>query len=330
MATAFDYDTGRHKCCGTTSGLFDASGMEFICMKLVLPSLAAITLMIAGLTVAIMPTPVLAAQSYDNCTGFIDSLPATVSTQGTWCLRHDLATSITSGQAIEIGNNNITIDCNHFKLGGLAAGSGTAANGIHADGMSNTTIRNCNIRGFFSGILLIGYYGDRPASIGDVVEDNRLDGNTSRGVVVSGDNAVIRRNIITNTGGSSSLSGGGAYGIYTVYGVDVRDNLISGVRPAGGDCNTIADAYGIYATAEIGGMISGNRIRNLQPRCGSIAYGIYSGADARLSISDNVLVTTAAWSLGLNCSSNTSRAHDNVINGFQTAITGCRDDGNSL
>jgi hypothetical protein len=25
-----------------------------------------------------------AAQSYDNCTGFIDALPAVITTQGTW------------------------------------------------------------------------------------------------------------------------------------------------------------------------------------------------------------------------------------------------------
>src|SRR5690348_2627551 len=44
-----------------------------------------------------LPLPARAAQSYDNCTGFIDSVPATVSTQGTWCLRHDANTAITSG-----------------------------------------------------------------------------------------------------------------------------------------------------------------------------------------------------------------------------------------
>ena len=31
-----------------------------------------------------------AAESYDNCTGFIDSLPATISTHGVWCLRKNL------------------------------------------------------------------------------------------------------------------------------------------------------------------------------------------------------------------------------------------------
>ena len=64
-----------------------------------------------------------AAESYDSCTGFIESLPATISTQGVWCLRRNLATAMTSGNAITITVNNVTIDCNDFKIGGLAAGT---------------------------------------------------------------------------------------------------------------------------------------------------------------------------------------------------------------
>jgi hypothetical protein len=66
--------------------------------------------------------PAQAAESYDNCSGYIDSVPAVIATQGTWCLRKDLSTAQTSGNAIEIAANNVVIDCNDFKLGGLAAG----------------------------------------------------------------------------------------------------------------------------------------------------------------------------------------------------------------
>jgi hypothetical protein len=276
---------------------------------------------------ALAPAPAFAAQSYDNCTGFIDSVPATIQKQGTWCLRHDLATSLSSGQAIEIGNNNITIDCNHFKLGDLGAGVGTDAVGIHADRMLNTTIRNCNIRGFFSGISLVGDSGY--TSAGSVVEDNRLDGNTSRGVVVTGDNAVIRRNIILNTGGSTS-AGLGAYGILAVYDVDILDNTVNIVMPIQTDCDR--DAYGIYASNSVGGSIDGNRVRQVIPACGGVAYGIFSTFDSKMSITNNVVVRDAAslFSLGLSCSSGTSRARHNVVIGFDTAITGCLDDGNSL
>ena len=73
------------------------------------------------------PRAAHAAQSYDNCTGFITSVPAVISTQGTWCLKQDLATAIASGNAISVNANNVTLDCNDFKLGGLAAGAGTVA-----------------------------------------------------------------------------------------------------------------------------------------------------------------------------------------------------------
>src|SRR4249920_3466180 len=80
-----------------------------------------------------------AAQSYDNCTGFITSLPAVITTQGTWCLKQDLATTVTSGSAITINTNNVTIDCNDFKLGGLGAGLATLANGIYSLNRVNAT-----------------------------------------------------------------------------------------------------------------------------------------------------------------------------------------------
>jgi len=100
----------------------------------------------------LIPHPADAAQSYDNCTGFITSLPATISTQGTWCLNKDVSTAVTSGAAITIAANNVTLDCNDFKLGGLAAGLTTQAVGVYALDRFNISVRHCNIRGFYFGI----------------------------------------------------------------------------------------------------------------------------------------------------------------------------------
>ena len=97
------------------------------------------------------PPPLRAAESYDNCTGFIDSVPATIATQGVWRLRAHLGTAITTGAAINIAANNVTIDCNDFKLGGLAATDASAAMGISASGRQNATVRRCQLRGFFQG-----------------------------------------------------------------------------------------------------------------------------------------------------------------------------------
>ena len=114
--------------------------------------LLAAALLLAGL---LPVSPARSAESYDACTGFIDSVPATITTQGVWCLRKDLSTNIASGSAIAISVNNVTVDCNGFKLGGLAAGNGSVANGIYAVNRQNATVRNCNIRGFFTGIDVV-------------------------------------------------------------------------------------------------------------------------------------------------------------------------------
>src|SRR4029079_11936992 len=58
------------------------------------------------------------AETYHTCGTVIASLPTVISTQGVYCLTHDLATNITAGKAIDIQTNNVTIDCNGYKIGG--------------------------------------------------------------------------------------------------------------------------------------------------------------------------------------------------------------------
>jgi parallel beta-helix repeat protein len=267
--------------------------------------------------------PVQAARSYDNCTGFIDTLPATITTQGTWCLRKDLATAINSGTAITIANNNVVLDCNDFKIGGLAAGLGTATIGV---GMGdspklNATVRNCAIRGFNLGIVLGGG--------GNIVEDNRLEANTYTGIYVWGDGSVIQRNIVRDTGGSTYQTGY-AYGIYALYSVHVLDNTVSGVTPTQDLGN--ARGYGIHVSDNADGTISGNRVAGLISfgfgEGGG--FGIYTTNSGYISIVGNH-VASASGKIGIRCSGwNGEIARDNVVMGFADGINGCRDDSNSL
>jgi parallel beta-helix repeat protein len=268
-----------------------------------------------------LPRLAHAAQSYDNCTGFITSIPTTITTQGTWCLKQDLATAITSGMAINISADNVTIDCNDFKIGGLAAGAGTQAEGIYAAAVQNVTVRNCNIRGFATGIYL-GHYG------GFVVEDNRLDSNTEYGMYVYGDGSVVRRNRVFDTGGSSVVSSASPYGIATVYSVDVLDNTVSGVAATVGNNGY---AHGISAQINDGGSISGNRVRAVLADGTGQASGIaFSGGSSRNTIRGNDVIGSSAPGInyGVQCGNANQHAKDNVINGFATGILTCTDDGN--
>ena len=282
---------------------------------------AFLTLALTAL-LAISPR-VHAAEGYDNCTGFITSIPTVITTQGTWCLKQDLSTSMSSGNAITINTNNVTIDCNDFKIGGLSAGVGTQANGIVAGNRLNETVRHCNVRGFFIGVLLFG----GSSSGGHVVEDNRFDNNTWIGLRVDGDGSVVRGNRVFDTG-ASTVPGLTSLGISTTLSVDVFNNIVSGVFARSG---SNADATGIATNSNTSGSISNNSIRAVLKDGTGVARGIFNTIAGRITLRDNdVLGNASAGSIGFSCDNSTSHALNNEINGFATGLSGCIDDGGNV
>jgi hypothetical protein len=294
-------------------------------MSMSRPEIAVLMLFASALSLGIS-RPAHAAESYDNCTGVISSIPAVITTPGTWCLKHDLATSLASGSAIEIQTDNVTIDCNDFKLGGLGAGASTQTIGIYSLDRVHETVRHCTIRGFYRGIRLTGVAGGR-----HLVEDNRFDANTYIGLSVTGIGSVVRRNEVINTGGSTTDTE--EIGIYTGLFVDVLDNTITGAVATDG-------AVGIFSAGSNNGSsfsnsISGNRIRGLHasaPTWGS-EYGIQVINDPRSAVHDNSVVGgTSTYRYGVSCdgfSANNS-VRKNVLNGLVSAIDGCNDDGGNI
>ena len=254
--------------------------------------------------------PALAADSFDACVGFIDSLPATISTQGVWCLRQDLATALSSGAAITIATNNVTLDCNGFKLGGLAAGSGSLAVGVYADGRVNATVRHCAIRGFHSGVRLSGAGG------GHLVEDNRIDQSLSVGIRVDGDGNRIQRNRVFDSG----LTGASVIGIQAQ--ADILDNTIEGLV---GD-----DVLAIHAGGH-GSEVRGNRIRGLAPT--DAANGVITYGD-QVSIVDNRITNAAGMPAGsvavIAGGEGDSFCRDNLIAGYQLGLYMCEDNGGNV
>jgi hypothetical protein len=268
-----------------------------------------------------MPHAARAAQSYDNCNNFIDSLPATISTQGVWCLRHDLATNIASGNAITIATNNVTIDCNDFKIGGLAAGTTSTASGIYAYNRQNAAIRHCNIRGFYNGINLAGNDG-----AGHLIEDNRLDNNLYIGISVTGEHNRVRRNAIFDTGGYANsaypTAGSTAYGISAS--ASITNNTIDGVFTT----VTTNTVWGIQAMSD-GAQVIGNMVDGLLLNGGGVARGI-SATTSSATISGNIVTARFASTNGYGIAGWTttkSFCSDNSISQFTTAMSNCADDG---
>jgi nitrous oxidase accessory protein NosD len=255
---------------------------------------------------ALLPRAATAAESYDSCAGFIDSIPATLSTQGVWCLRRDLSSSLASGFLITVATNNVTIDCNGYKIGGLAAGPDTDAQAIVAQGRANTVVRNCNIRGFLVGISL--------TSDGAVVEDNLLEGITFNGIFVDADDGVVRRNRISDTGrpsGSPSITAA----IATTGSTDVIDNAVGGVVSS-------QDAFGILVYGR--SIVRANRVRGILGLGGS--YGIHLDNNFPAVVEDNTLLGTSGTAI--RCAGDANTAVDNVSVGWSLTVSACDNTGN--
>jgi len=293
------------------------------------------SLVIAGLTLAVLAgaaSRASAASSYDSCVGFIDVVPTVISTPGRWCLRQNLITAAANVFAIVIATNNVTIDCNGFRLSNLPAGIGTGSRGIvsfQADAL--VTVRNCTIEGFAYGI----YIATNPPGTGYVIENNRFSQNRWYGVRLAGVGSVVRGNIVTNTGRLPNADS--ATGIHAAGRVDVIDNIVDGVF--GDDHAANFFPIGIYAGDDAfipvlaaGVQVSGNRVRNLIQIGGGRAAGI-SVNGTNNSVRDNLIVQpaqTLGW--GVICADGDGRVRDNVIKSYETAIALgiCIDDGGNI
>ena len=196
-----------------------------------------------------------------DCTP-VTSLPAVISAQGIYCLTGNLATSQTSGYAIQINANNVTLDLNGWKVGGQAAGSGTGAVGIFSTA-NNVTIKNGIVRGFFNGVFLTGR--------GAVVQDMLIDQNLYFGIRVQGEGSVVEHNQVVDTGGSTSFTTLNAVGISADGpGSTVSNNMVSGLTATGA-----GNEYGIGANGADSTVRDNVVSDTAKPTGGGNSYGIY-------------------------------------------------------
>jgi len=221
-----------------------------------------------------------------DCTN-ITAIPATISTQGVYCLKQHVNAALASGAAITINVNNVTLDCNEFKIGNLPAGAGTDANGVQASGRNNVTVRNCGIRGFRNGVMLTnGLYR---------VEGNSFDQQTQAGITVSGDGSTVRGNNVVDTGGSTIPGIEDFVGINGSGDMDIIDNTVDAVVATGG---SDGDVFGILTTGNDAGTIKGNRIRNLAKDGSGHRAGIWNSGGNHVTIEENTVVLSSPLIVG--------------------------------
>lgn len=284
------------------------------------------TLTGAGALLLLSLSPTQAhAESFATCSGYITTVPAVITAQGTWCLSKDLASTMQNGNLIQVNVNNVNIDCNGYKIGGLAAGKGTQTVGISATNRLNVSVRNCAIRGFRTAIDMTGVN-----SSGNVIENNRLDNNTQIGANIEGSGSRVRGNTINDTGGTTISNFSRA--LQVGADVDVLDNLIDGVLPGNGPGElTDQSAIGVFLYST-GAVLRDNRIRNVDAGEGGKAYGILVTGDGLNRAANNDLFGMGvANSWGSFCTYAKSLSlSDNYLGNWNVATIGCANDGNNV
>jgi hypothetical protein len=177
--------------------------------------------------------------------------PITISQPGSYRLMGNLMLTDPNVNAIEITADNVTLDLNGFSIATPVTCSGVGAafncsvvgqqgHGIYSINRSYTTVRNGQVRGFRSGVLL---------GLSAVVEGLTVQHAWVSGITAS-HNSTIAGNTIALVGVGVDLTGGGV----------VRNNSISGTRGAGISTST-------------GSLIVGNRITS----AGTLAVGSSGG-----------------------------------------------------
>jgi hypothetical protein len=276
-----------------------------------------------------LPRVAAAAEDLGTCTATISTVPVVISAPGTYCVNDYLFLPNWSGTAIRIDADDVVLDCNGFELDGHQAEETTQAVGIQATNRHDITVRRCVVRHFHTGLLVTQAYPG--TSERHLIEDNVFYGNRYAGMLVTGNDTVIRRNRVLETGvGVPQLHD--AFGIRTEGAVDILDNTVSGIET---DSN-YGGPSGISVLYNPGGSVRGNRVRGLRDRNTGIPLGIgvYSvNADSRVTVRNNILSGTGSgW--GLNCRSQSDffqpdvHARNNTVVGYAIANEGCVDDGN--
>jgi hypothetical protein len=252
-----------------------------------------------------------------NCTP-INTLPTVITVQGIYCLKQDLATSMTTGNAITINTNNVIIDMNGFKLGGLAGGPATRANGVAATNRQNITIRNGNIRGFRVGVSLQNTTTP-PTSSGHLVEDLRVETSRFAGINLSGTSSIIRRNFIFGTIGSGAEDTS-AYGVYVTgsRSVSITDNVVKEISNLSA-LSTMA--FGIRVSGSTSTNIMRNEVTNLISTYAP--NGITTGGGTYSIVRDNIVSTQSLGFIGIDAGDDSDVCSGNVAVNFYYPTLGC-------
>jgi hypothetical protein len=264
------------------------------------------------------------AADADKCTP-ISAVPFTISAAGSYCLTKDISTPSTTGVAISVTSDDVSIDLAGYTLGNLLAGTGTQAIGIQGIGLNNVTIQNGTVRGFYIGIQLAGASGRSTSSSGHLVTNVRADLNRFIGIQVLGSGIVVSQTQILHTGGSTASGVEFTVGLH--IGGDgaqaVNNSVVDTIPPPSSNLVT-----GILINAQnnfTGAVAEFNRVSNVGAPSAN-AFGISGGAGAFQLLIVNNRVSNFGVGIEFIFS---GRYRDNLTINSTVSYVGGTDEGNN-
>jgi hypothetical protein len=155
----------------------------------------------------------------------ITSLPYTINGPGFYFLAGNLSYTNTTGVAITINHNDVTLDLMGFILVGTGANS--SATGIYMSSRYNVEVRNGTVAGFFYGVhedsanghnhriinirATFNTYGLVLAGADHLIKNCLGSDNTLFGIHISGPGALIADNVANNNVVGITMYGPGSF-----------------------------------------------------------------------------------------------------------------------
>lgn len=223
--------------------------------------------------------------------------PTTITTAGTYCLTANIFVTTPDQNGILITASNVTLDMQGKAIVGPGSGTGRGVLAIDQDGIS---IRGGNIWGFHVGVQL-------ELSDGAYVERMDVSGNTIRGIIVMGANAVVELNRVKGILGNAGYPTSHSMGIeVSGSNCNVRFNNIENIMPYGAN-----EGVGISISDFASGcQVYDNLIRfSAKPLTGR-SFGVWVGGGvAPLSVHKNVILGADYGLFGYLATTSTTGNH---------------------
>jgi hypothetical protein len=279
------------------------------------------------------------AETSQGCVG-LTVLPANLFAPGRYCLHKDFsATTYSGGSAILIGHDDIILDCNGHRIAITDAANLLVGIKLQED-MARVTVRNCVVDGFLTGISAESQNLQQGVRIH--LHDNTVLNSRYSGINVIGGDVHIERNRVTGISGDfdGSAEGIRVYsGDGTGVGTVVRDNHVSGIRPAtiGGKNTTGINVYSLSEPT-----VTGNTVTAVYAYTAWGVYGIDLTDVAGANVSDNTVMSPPPAAAPLDGvqfygirvvprvgQEGTNVCRDNVVGHFTNNVAGCTTSGNT-